>query len=132
MDVQEKLAQIIRLVEDARAMPMSASCLVNREEMLGQLDELRALLPEQLQQADVLLSDRDAVVEGGRDAAKRLLDQARAEHDRLVEEQAVVVGARERAATSSPRRTPSRPGCSPTPTTTSTASWPSSRSRCTS
>jgi cell division septum initiation protein DivIVA len=98
MDVQAKLDQIVRLVEDARAMPMSASCLVNREEVLGLLDELRALLPEQLQQADVLLSDRDAVVEGGRDAAKRLLDQARTEHDRLLEEQAVVVGARERAA----------------------------------
>src|SRR6185312_10445981 len=98
MDVQDKLAQIITLVEDARAMPMSASCLVNREETLGLLDELRAMLPEQLQQADVLLSDRDAVVEEGREAAKRLLDQARAEHDRLVEEQAVVMGARERAA----------------------------------
>ncbi len=78
-------------------MPMSASCLVNREEMLQELEQLRALLPEQLQQADVLLSDRDAVVEGGRDAAQRLLSQARAEHDRLVEEQAVVLGARERA-----------------------------------
>jgi cell division septum initiation protein DivIVA len=97
MDVQQKLADIIRLVEDARAMPMSASCLVNREEMLQELDQLRALLPEQLQQADVLLSDRDAVVEGGRDAAQRLLSQARAEHDRLLEEQAVVFSARERA-----------------------------------
>jgi cell division septum initiation protein DivIVA len=97
MDVQQKLADIIRLVEDARAMPMSASCLVNREEMLQELEQLRALLPEQLQQADVLLSDRDAVVEGGRDAAQRLLSQARAEHDRLLEEQAVVLGARERA-----------------------------------
>jgi hypothetical protein len=98
MDVQQKLTEITRLIEDARAMPMSASCLVNREEMLAHLDELRALLPAELQQADVLLSDRDAVVEGGRDAAKRLLDQARAEHDRLVEDQAVVMGARERAA----------------------------------
>jgi cell division septum initiation protein DivIVA len=77
---------------------MSASCLVNREEVLGLLDELRSMLPEQLEQADVLLSDRDAVVEEGREAAKRLLDQARAEHDRLVEEQSVVIGARERAA----------------------------------
>ena len=98
MAVQDKLAEIIQLVEDARAMPMSASCLVNREEVLGLLDELRSMLPEQLEQADVLLSDRDAVVEEGREAAKRLLDQARAEHDRLVEEQSVVIGARERAA----------------------------------
>ncbi|MFL6098325.1 MAG: ATPase [Actinomycetales bacterium] len=99
MDVQDKLAEIIQVVEDARAMPMSASCLVNREEMLGRLDELRGLLPEQLQRADSLLSDRDAVVDEGRDAARRLMDQARAEHDRLVEEQAVVLGARERAST---------------------------------
>jgi hypothetical protein len=99
VDVQDKLAEIIQVVEDARAMPMSASCLVNREEMLGLLDELRGLLPEQLQRADSLLSDRDAVVEEGRDAARRLMDQARAEHDRLVEEQAVVLGARERAST---------------------------------
>jgi cell division septum initiation protein DivIVA len=98
VDVQQKLTEITQVVEDARAMPMSASCLVNREEMLGLLDELRALLPEQLQQADTLLGDRDAVVQQGRDAARRLLDQARAEHDRLVEEQAVVIGARERAA----------------------------------
>ena len=129
MDVHDKLAEIIQLVEDARAMPMSASCLVNREEVLGLLDELRALLPEQLQQADVLLSDRDAVVEEGRDAAKRLLDQARAEHDRLVEEQAVVVGARERAATVLSRgQRRVDPAARATPTTTSTASWPSSRS----
>jgi cell division septum initiation protein DivIVA len=98
VDVQEKLTEITQLVEDARAMPMSASCLVNREEVLGLLDELRALLPKELQQADTLLNDREAVVEEGRDAARRLMDQARAEHDRLVEEQAVVIGARERAA----------------------------------
>jgi cell division septum initiation protein DivIVA len=98
VDVQEKLTEITQLVEDARAMPMSASCLVNREEVLGLLDELRSLLPEQLQRADTLLNDREAVVEEGRDAARRLMDQARAEHDRLVEEQAVVIGARERAA----------------------------------
>jgi cell division septum initiation protein DivIVA len=98
MDVHLKLDEITRVVQDARAMPMSASCLVNREEVLGLLEELRAMLPEQLQQADDLLSDRAAVVGAGRDAATRLVNQARAEHDRLVEDQAVVVGARERAS----------------------------------
>jgi cell division septum initiation protein DivIVA len=98
MDVHLKLDEITRVVQDARAMPMSASCLVNREEVLGLLGELRTMLPEQLQQADDLLSDRAAVVGAGRDAATRLVNQARAEHDRLVEDQAVVMGARERAS----------------------------------
>lgn len=98
MDVHDKLDEITRYVEDARAMPMSASALVNRAELLGLLDDLRELLPEELHHADVLLSDRDAVVEQGRTEAEQLLTKARAEHDRLVEETDVVRSARQRAA----------------------------------
>jgi hypothetical protein len=98
VDVHDKLDEITQYVEDARAMPMSASALVNRVELLGMLDELRELLPEELHHADLLLSDREAVVEQGRAQAEQLLAQAQAEHDRLVEQTEVVQGARERAA----------------------------------
>jgi cell division septum initiation protein DivIVA len=97
VDVHDKLDEITRLVEDARAMPMSASCLVNREEVLALLDELRALLPEQLEHADLLLSDRDNLLARGHETAQMLVEEGREEHDRLVEQQSVVVAARERA-----------------------------------
>jgi len=42
-DVDRKLEQLAELVENARAMPMSASCIVNRTEVLSLIDELRAL-----------------------------------------------------------------------------------------
>lgn len=98
MDVHDKLDEITRYLEDARAMPMSASALVNRAELLGLLDDLRELLPEELHHADLLLSDREAVVEQGRSEADELLATARTEHDRLVEDAEVVRSARERAA----------------------------------
>lgn len=98
MDVHDKLDQITALIEDARAMPMSASALVNRAELLGLLDELRDLLPVQLHDADLLLSDREAVVEQGRHRAEQLLTAAAAEHDRLVEQTQVMAAAHERAA----------------------------------
>ncbi|KQX69571.1 hypothetical protein [Angustibacter sp. Root456] len=98
MDVHDKLDEITQYVEDARAMPMSASALVNRVELLGLLDELRELLPEELHHADLLLSDREAVVEQGRAQAEQLLAEAQTEHDRLVEQTEVVRAARERAA----------------------------------
>ena len=88
MDVHDKLDQITALLEDARAMPMSASALVNRAEVLGLLDELR----------DLLLSDREAVVEQGRSRAEQMVTAAQVEHDRLVEQTQVVSAARERAA----------------------------------
>jgi F0F1-type ATP synthase membrane subunit b/b' len=98
VDVHDKLDEIVRLVEDARAMPMSSSALVNRAEVLELLAQLGELLPEQLDQADLLLADREAVVEQGRSEAARIIEQAQEEHDRLVEETEVVQAARERAA----------------------------------
>jgi cell division septum initiation protein DivIVA len=97
VDVHDKLDEITGLVEEARAMPMSASALVNRAELLALLDELRDLLPEELHHADLLLSDRAAVVAQGRSEADALLAEARAEHDRLVEETEVVRSARSEA-----------------------------------
>jgi hypothetical protein len=98
VEVHDKLDEITRYVEEARAMPMSASALVNRAELLVMLDELRDLLPEELHHADLLLSDRDAVVAQGRQEAEQLLGQAQVEHDRLVEQTEVVAAARQRAA----------------------------------
>jgi F0F1-type ATP synthase membrane subunit b/b' len=98
VDVHDKFDEIVRLVEDARAMPMSASALVNRAEVLELLAQLADLMPEQLDQADLLLADREAVVEQGRAEAARIVEDARSERDRLVEETEVVRAARERAA----------------------------------
>jgi len=97
VDVHDKLDELVRLVQDARAMPMSASALVNRAEVLDLLAELGELMPEQLDQADLLLADREAVVEQGRVEAARIVEVAEAEHDRLVEETEVVRAARQRA-----------------------------------
>jgi cell division septum initiation protein DivIVA len=97
VDVHDKLDELAHLIQDARAMPMSASALVNRAEVLELLAELGELMPEELDQADLLLADREAVVEQGRAEAARLVELAKAEHDRLVEETEVVRAARERA-----------------------------------
>ena len=41
MDVQQKLDEITTTVENARSMPMSASIVVNKSEMVAMLTELR-------------------------------------------------------------------------------------------
>jgi len=97
VDVHDQLNQIAATVRAAKAMPMSASCLVNRPELLEALERLRDVLPASLDHADALLSDRDAVVTAGREEAERLLEGARAERERLIEATDVLVAARERA-----------------------------------
>lgn len=84
-EVHEKLAEITQLVESARAMPMSASCVVNRAELLTLLGDLAALLPETISQAQEVLGDRELVVEEGRREAEKIIAAARAERRRLIE-----------------------------------------------
>ncbi len=97
MDVHDKLDELTAIVENARSMPLSSSCVLNRGELLALLDELRQLLPEELQHADLLLADREAVVAEGRAAAERILAAAHQEQARLVSETEVWIEARRQA-----------------------------------
>ena len=84
MEAQAKLDQVTAMVESAKSMPLSASVLVNKSEILALLDELRALLPEELREAQWVIKDRDEVIEGGRKEADRIVADARTEAARLV------------------------------------------------
>jgi cell division septum initiation protein DivIVA len=84
VDVQAKLDQLTQLVENARSMPMSASCVVNRAEVLALVDEVRELLPGALREAQWVLKDREEVVEEGRKEGEQIVAAARVEATRLV------------------------------------------------
>ncbi|MFG1809818.1 cell division initiation protein [Streptomyces sp. NPDC049040] len=84
MDVQKKLDEIAATVANARSMPMSASCVVNRAELLAMLDEVSAALPDSLAQAEDLLGDREQMVEQARAEARRIVESAHAERGSLV------------------------------------------------
>ena len=61
VDVHDKLDELIGIVEDARAMPMSASCIVNRGEVLGAARrDPRRCCPRSSGTRELLLADRDA------------------------------------------------------------------------
>ncbi|MFC8086638.1 cell division initiation protein [Streptomyces sp. NPDC057340] len=84
MDVQNKLDEITAMVSGARAMPMSASCVVNRAELLAMLEELRAELPGSLAQAQELIGDREQMVAQARQEADRIIESAHAERGSLI------------------------------------------------
>lgn len=95
--VQSKLDQIATAIESARAMPMSASCVVNRTELLALVDDLRSLLPEAMTRAQSVLQDRDGVLAEGRREAARVIAQAREERLRMLAETEVYAEAQAEA-----------------------------------
>ncbi|MFF5405988.1 ATP synthase F0 subunit B [Streptomyces misionensis] len=84
MDVQKKLDEIVSAVAGARAMPMSASCVINRADLLAMLEEVRQALPGSLAQAQELIGDREQMVEQARQEAERIIESAHAERGSLI------------------------------------------------
>ena len=59
--VVDILDQLIDIVRSARSVPMSASAMVNRSQVVELLTTARDILPDQLVEADGLLAEVDSV-----------------------------------------------------------------------
>jgi hypothetical protein len=97
MDSIEKLASAITLVEEARGVPLSASCVIHRGEMLELLEEARAALPKDFESAQRVIAMRDAIIEEGRLSAEAMISMAREDVARMVEQTSIVQNARDEA-----------------------------------
>ena len=98
MESLQIIEQILNEIAEARSVPLSRDgALVNRQEMINLLNELRQKLPQDILQANQLLDNKDAVMEEGRMAGIALLEQARAEANRLISQTEIVQAATQRA-----------------------------------
>jgi vacuolar-type H+-ATPase subunit H len=97
MDSLEKLNAAVTLIEEARGVPLSASCVVHRGEILEILDGARVALPTDLDQAIQIISSRDVIVEEARLSAEQMISTAREDVARMVEQTSIVQAARDEA-----------------------------------
>lgn len=88
-EVTALLAALRRRVSRGKPVPMSASVMVNKKELLAELDALAVAMPKAFDQARTVVAERDAVIAEGRTQADRLIEQAKAEQARLVAGDAV-------------------------------------------
>ena len=95
---EEMLAKLRELILDARSMPMSASCVINRNEVLEAIDEVVQHLPDEFAEAQRVIDEAQAKVAAGEAEATRLISEARSRVGQMAEDSEVVTMARELAA----------------------------------
>lgn len=89
-DAEGLLRRAIDVVDSARTMPLSASVLVSREELLELLQGALDRLPDEMRQARWLLRERDEFIESRRREADGLLEEVRAQAERMVQRTEIV------------------------------------------
>ena len=94
MTVVERIQSAITTVEEARGVPLSASCVVHRGELLEILDQARASFPVDLAHAQEIIAARESILEEARLTADQLIVHAREEVAQMVEQTEIVAAAR--------------------------------------
>ena len=97
MSLRRTLDVMGATVERASSFPLSASCLVNRAELLSLVERARAELPVELDEAAALLVAHQDVISRAEDEAEHLLAAARARADEMITDSALVATARGRS-----------------------------------
>jgi len=82
--VFEALDELVTIVEEARGVPMTASCVVPRGDVLDLLDDVRDALPGEVDDAQDVLDHRDTMVNEARATAEKTLADSEAEANRQI------------------------------------------------
>ena len=106
---EEKLARLRDLIVNARSMPMSASCVINRGEVLAAIDDVIDNLPDEIADAQQVIDRSQARVAEGEAEAGRILAEAR-EHAATLAQHSEVVRVAEQQGDKITRRRRGRGG----------------------
>ena len=80
----ETVDELTTVIENARSVPMSASCMVPRDHLLDLLDDLRESLPEDVQAAGAIVEQRTEILQQAQEEAERLTGRIRGESEQLL------------------------------------------------
>jgi len=80
----ETVDELTTVIENARSVPMSGSCMVPRDHLLDLLDDLRESLPEDVQAAGAIVEQRTEILQQAQAEAERLTGSTRAETEQLL------------------------------------------------
>ena len=98
-DVQRLLDMLYGMVDEAKSAAFSSEkCIINRDEALDLLDEIRGKLPLELKKAQELLRARDEFVANAKKEVERMLRQAELDAKTIVSESETLQQARQKAS----------------------------------
>lgn len=92
------IENLYKIVAEAWGVPLgNEKCIIEREKVLSQLDELKACLPVEIAEARRLVSTRTEYMNSARKEAEAMRQQAEEQVRAMIDKQAIMVEARRRS-----------------------------------
>lgn len=98
MDIQHLVDRLEDLIDEGRHMPFSRFTMIDEERALEIIDQMRISIPEEIEKAARVIGQRDRILAQANEEATRIVQQARERSEQLVDREAMVQAAQNRAA----------------------------------
>lgn len=96
--VMELVDMLYNLISDAWGVPLGAEkCVIKRDQVLDLLDEIKAQMPIEINEAKRLVSARADYISSAKQEAETIKRSAEDQAKRLIEEQAIVRASKNKA-----------------------------------
>jgi cell division septum initiation protein DivIVA len=97
VDITARLNELDELVREAKAMPLSSSVLVNRDEVLELLASMQEALPDEIKQARWIVKDREELLAKAKADGELIVAAAHDQQLKMARQEAIVQRANEEA-----------------------------------
>ncbi len=97
MKVLELLDEIEEIVDTSSGFPLTGKILVDAEEILEIVKEIRVELPDEIQQAQWIKDERQRILEEAKREYETILKDAKVQAEALIENDDITVKAKMRA-----------------------------------
>lgn len=97
MNFMELVDELEELIETASQVPLTGKVMVDREDVIEILSDLRAEVPSEVAEASKITRNRDTILNDAKVEAERMLELAKSKAEEYINEDELVIKANERA-----------------------------------
>jgi vacuolar-type H+-ATPase subunit H len=98
-DIYHLIDRLERLLNESWRMPLSAYLVINEDDFLDVIDQMRTTIPQEIKDGEKIQRERERIVAQAEEEAERIVRLAQDDAAKLVEEHEIIHAADQRAQT---------------------------------
>ena len=97
MKVLELLDELEEIIDTSASFPLTGKIMVDADDVLSVVRDIRRELPEEINHAQYIVNEQRNIIDKARQEYTEIINQAKAEAERLIETDDITVKAKHRA-----------------------------------
>ena len=97
MDILNLVNKLEELFSQGRSLPFTHNVVINEDQMIDLIDQMRISIPEEIKRAQQILAQRDRILAQAKDEHDRMIEIANEKREQLISSHEISIEAQNRA-----------------------------------